>query len=81
MLWPVLGVDWPRLHALLPQVPGEEREALLVALRALAPQGRNDLAVLAQRTPPEQRQALRDELLAQPAEARDAWLRRRVDPL
>lgn len=81
LLGPVLGVDWPRLHALFAQVPGEEREALLVALRALAPQGRSDLAMLAQRTPPEQRQALRDQLLAQPAGTRDAWLRRRVDPL
>lgn len=80
LLGPALGADWPRLHALFAQVPDDEREALLVALRALSPQGRDDLAVLAQRTPPERRAALRDALLAEPAATRDAWLRRRVDP-
>lgn len=80
LLGPALGADWPRLHALFAQVPGDEQTALLAALRALSAQGRDDLSVLAQRTSPEARHALRGELLAQPPHARDLWLRRRVDP-
>lgn len=78
LLGPVLGADYPRLHALVAQVPGEQREALLAALRALSADGRADLAVLAQRTPPQERDALRRELLRLPASQREAWLRRRV---
>ena len=80
LLGPTLGLDWQRLHALLAQVPMQERQSLLVALRALSLQGRSDLAVLSQRTAPEERDALRRDLLALPADARDAWLRSRVDP-
>src|SRR3546814_7333971 len=71
MLGPVLGADYPKLHSLVSQVPTEQREALLAALRALSPEGRDDLAVLAQRTPPQERDALRTELLAQPESHRD----------
>ena len=39
---------------------------------------RQELGVLAQRTPPQERQALRDELLATPAAQRDAWLVRKL---
>ena len=35
LLGPTLGADWPRLHALFAQVPPDEREVLLAALRAL----------------------------------------------
>ncbi len=80
LLGPTLGADWPRLHALFAQVPADERESLLAALRALPPQALADLGVLAQRTPPQAREALRRELLAQPETARASWLRRRVDP-
>ena len=80
LLGPTLGADWPRLHALFAQVPPDEREVLLAALRALPAQARADLGVLAQRTPPDARDALRRELLAQPAADRATWLRRRVDP-
>ncbi|HLT43850.1 MAG TPA: DUF3106 domain-containing protein [Luteimonas sp.] len=80
LLGPVLGADWPQLHALFAQVAPDEREALLRALRALPAQGRDDLGVLAQRTPPQDRAALRAGLLAQPADKRAHWLRRRVDP-
>src|SRR3546814_9051813 len=61
MLGPVLGADYPKLHSLVSQVPTEQREALLAALRALSPEGRDDLAVLAQRTPQQERDALRSE--------------------
>lgn len=78
LLGPVLGADYPKLHALVAQVPPDQRDALLEALRALSPEGRADLSVLAQRTPPQARDALRTELLAQPAPRRDAWLRDRL---
>ena len=80
LLGPTLGADWPRLHALFAQVPPEEREPLLAALRALSPQALADLGVLAQRTPPQAREELRRGLLAQPEALRAAWLRRKVDP-
>lgn len=80
LLGPVLGADWPRLHALFAQVPPADREALLDALRALPPQARADLGVLAQRTPPQDRDALRRELMSQAPVQRAAWLRRRVAP-
>ncbi|WP_158636446.1 DUF3106 domain-containing protein [Luteimonas marina] len=80
LLGPVLGADWPRLHALFAQVPPDEREALLAALRALPPQARADLGVLAQRTPPQDRDALRHALMSQPQAQRADWLRRRVAP-
>lgn len=80
LLGPTLGADWPQLHALFAQVPPQQRDATLQALRALAPQARADLAVLAQRTPPQDREALRQALLAQPPAQRAQWLRLRVDP-
>lgn len=80
LLGPVLGADWPHLHALFAQVPPDERAALLQALRALPEQARADLGVLAQRTPPQDREALRHALMAQPAAQRGQWLRQRVSP-
>ncbi|TWG88389.1 uncharacterized protein DUF3106 [Luteimonas sp. J16] len=80
LLGPVLGPHWPRLHALFAHVGPEERDALLGALRALPPQALEDLGVLAQRTPPQDRAALRAQLLALPAERRAVWLRERVSP-
>lgn len=80
LLGPVLGADWPQLHALFAQVGTDEREALLDALRALPAQARADLGVLAQRTPPQERADLRAALMAQPPGQRAAWLRRRVSP-
>jgi hypothetical protein len=56
------------------QVPGAQREPLLEALRALGPQQRADLGVLAQRTPPQDRDRLRRELLDTPPARRGAWL-------
>lgn len=80
LLGPTLGAHWPRLHALFAQVAPDEREVLLAALRALGPQALDDLGVLAQRTPPQERAALREQLLAQPADGRAAWLRQRLAP-
>lgn len=79
-LGPTLGSDYPRLHALFSQVPEEQHAPLLSVLRAMTPGERADLAILAQRTPPQARDALRRELLSTAAEQRAHWLRRRVDP-
>ena len=79
-LGPVLGADYPQLHPLLAQVPEAQREPLLAALRAMTPGERADLAVLAQRTPPQARDELRRQLLSTDPAQRAAWLRRRVDP-
>ena len=54
------------------------REALLTALRAMPPRTRANLAVLSQRTPPQERDELRTQLLAVPQAQRDAWLRERL---
>ncbi len=79
-LGPVLGADYPRLHALLAQVPQAQHDPLLATLRAMSPGERADLAVLAQRTPPQDREALRRDLLSTAQSQRALWLRRRVDP-
>lgn len=79
LLGPALGAEWPHLHPLFAQVPESERGALLDALRGAAPAARADLAVLAQRTPPQDRDALRRQWLAVAPAQRAAWLRDRLD--
>ena len=77
-LGPRLGRDWPRVAALFGYVDAAERERLLRFLRDAAPEDIDACARLAQSTPPEERAALRAELLAQPAAQRGAWLRARL---
>lgn len=79
LLGPSLGVDYPSLQPLLAQVPEAEHAPLLQALRALTPRQRGHLAVLVQRTPPQEREALRRELLATPAAGREEWLQSRLE--
>lgn len=79
LLGPVLGADYMRLQPLLAQVPAVQREPLLALLRTMTPAERNDLAVLAQRVAPQQRDALRSGLLATTAGNRAAWLQLRLD--
>jgi hypothetical protein len=78
-LGPGLGADYPRLQPLFGFVPEAERDAAISLLRQLDAEQRNDLAVLAQRIPPQERAAFRQELLAVPVETRGAWLRSRRD--
>lgn len=78
-LGPAVGADYEKLHPLLAYVSAEQRLPLLAALRAMDAPQRADLAVLAQRTPPQDRQALRTELLALPPAQRAAWLRQKLD--
>jgi hypothetical protein len=77
-LGPVLGRDYAPLHPLLAYVPAPQRLPLLARLRSMDEQQRVDLAVLAQRTPPQDRQALRSELLSVPPSEVAAWLRRKL---
>ena len=77
-LGPALGRDYAPLHPLLAYVPAPQRLPLLARLRSMDEQQRVDLAVLAQRTPPQDRQALRSELLSVPPSEVAAWLRRKL---
>ena len=79
LLGPELGADYAVLLPLLAHVPVVQRDRMLAVLRALTPAERLDLGVLAQRTPPQQRDALRRALLSTSAENRGAWLRLRLD--
>lgn len=78
-LGPVLGADYPRLQPLFGFVPEVERDATISLLRQLDAEQRNDLAVLAQRIPPQERAAFRQELLVVPTAQRSTWLRARRD--
>jgi hypothetical protein len=79
LLGPQLGADWERLQPLLMQVPAGQREPLLAALRGMSAQQRADLGVLAQRIPPQDRDRLRRELLAQRPADRGRWLVEQLD--
>ena len=77
-LGPTLGADYEKLQPLLAYVPPAQRLPLLASLRAMTAEQRAELAVLAQRTPPQDRQALRAELLAQPGAQLESWLQRKL---
>lgn len=79
LLGPALGADFVQLQPLLLQVPAAQREPLLAVLRAMTPAQRLDLAVLAQRTAPQQRDELRRALLSTSAANRAAWLQLRLE--
>ena len=79
LLGPALGADYIHLQPLLAQVPAAQREPLLAVLRLMTPGERSDLAVLTQRVAPQQRDALRRDLLATNAGNRAAWLQLRLD--
>ena len=74
LLGPALGADFDALQPLLLTVPPHERLPLLAVLRDMTPTQRADLAVLAQRTPPQERDALRRGLLSTASSNRGAWL-------
>lgn len=77
-LGPRLGADFAGLRPLFAFVPEDERPPLLALLRTLSPQARTDLATLAKRLPPGQRDSLRHELVAAPADRREALIRSRL---
>jgi hypothetical protein len=79
LLGPALGADYPKLQPLLAQLPEAEHAPLLAALQAMDAVERADLAVLAQRVPPQERAALRRALLSTSVGNRGAWLRTRLE--
>jgi len=74
LLGPDVGADYPALQPLLAQVPVTEHAGLLRVLRAMDSRQRRDLAVLVQRTPPQERPRLRRELVSTAAANREKWL-------
>lgn len=79
LLGPDLGRDYPRLQPLLAHVPEADHAALLRVLRQMTPTQRDSLATLVQRTAPQDRAVLRQELAATTLSNRDAWLWMRLD--
>jgi hypothetical protein len=78
LLGPALGADYAKLQPLLAQLPEAQHARTLRVLRALTPAERIDLAVLAQRTPPQARAELLRGLLSTSDANRAAWLQARV---
>ena len=74
LLGPDLGADYAGLQPLLAQVPASEHADLLRVLRAMTVTQRDDLSVLVQRTPPQERERLRRELVSTAAGNREDWL-------
>ncbi|PZP60452.1 DUF3106 domain-containing protein [Pseudoxanthomonas winnipegensis] len=77
-LGPDVGADFARLQPLLAYMPQAEIAPMRAVLRQLTAPQRADLAVLAQRTPPQDRDALRQALIATDPAARGAWLQERL---
>ncbi len=77
-LGPQLGLEFPKLHGLFGFLPPEQRETALAVLRQLSPAQLAQLALVAQRTPPQERDAVRSAFLAVPAAERDSWLKRQA---
>ena len=79
LLGPVLGGDYPALQPLLAQVPLEEHASLMRVLRGMTASQREDLAVLIQRSAPQDRARLRSELVNVDADSISDWLWVRLD--
>jgi len=77
-LGPQLGRQYPALQPLFGYVPPEQRARTLELLHALDTEQLAQLAVISQRSAPQDRAALRDELLSLAPSARAGWLRARV---
>ena len=77
-LGPELGRHWPRVAPLFAFAPEGQRAALLDLLRAAGTEDIDALERLAQITPPEERDALRLDLLRVPLAERRAWMLAKV---
>ena len=77
-LGPLLGRYYPQLQPLLGYVSPVQRDALLAMLRQLDEASLQRLATLSQRTPPQQREPLLQQLLGLSAAARPGWLQHQV---
>ena len=77
-LGPKMGRDWPRVAPLFAFAAESQRDPLLALLRAADAEDIDALERLAQITPPEERDALRLDLLRVPAAERRAWMLAKV---
>lgn len=77
-LGPLLGEHFSRLQGMFGFVPEAERAQTLAILQQLSPAQVAQLTLVAQRTPPQQRDAVRGEFLAIAPAQRDAWLAQKV---
>ncbi len=77
-LGPRLGVLYPKLQPLFGYLPPEQREPAMALLRQLDDGQLAQLALISQRTPPQDRAAVREQLLGLAPAARDVWLQQRV---
>jgi len=78
-LGPRLGALYPKLQPLLGYLPEPQRAPMLALLRELDAAQLAQLSLLSQRTPPQERDTLREALLAVPAAGRAEWLRRKSE--
>lgn len=78
LLGPQLGVFYPRLQPLLGFVPEAERGPVMALLRALDATELEQLSLISLRTPPQERDAVRAQLLGLAPAQRGAWLREKV---
>ncbi|KGQ18050.1 putative secreted protein [Lysobacter dokdonensis DS-58] len=78
LLGPAIGGDYPKLHALLAQLPEAQHAPMLRLLRRMTNAERADLSILAQRVPPQDRAALVQALLSTADAQRSAWLQVRL---
>lgn len=77
-LGPSLGAQYPKLQGLFGFVPADQRDAALAVLRQLSADQLAQLSLVAQRTPPQERDQVRGEFLKLGAADRDRWLREHV---
>lgn len=77
-LGPSLGAQYPKLQGLFGFVPVEQRDAALAVLRQLSVDQLAQLSLVAQRTPPQERDQVRGEFLKLSPAERDRWLREHV---
>jgi hypothetical protein len=77
-LGPALGAQYPKLQGLFGFVPAEQRDAALAALRQLSVDQLAQLTLVAQRTPPQERDQVRSDFLKLAPAERDRWLREHV---
>ncbi len=78
LLGPQLGHEFTKLQGLFGYLPAEQRPTALAVLRQLTPSQLTQLTLVAQRTPPQDRDRVRAEFLAVAPTARDTWLREHV---
>jgi hypothetical protein len=78
LLGPRLGTLYAKLQPLLGYLPAEQREPMLALLHQLDAAQLEQLSLISQRTPPQERVALREQLLALAPAQRAAWLQQNV---